>query len=307
MKGLVFDLQRFSIHDGPGIRTVIFLKGCPLQCLWCCNPESQSMQPEVEFRSSLCQHCGDCITACPENAINPNILIEASIKIDREKCTLCGVCVQVCPNSALHISGEWVETTELVQQYLKDADIYRRSAGGVTLSGGEPLAQPEFSEQILSQLYDRNIHTAIETTGFAPWESLEALIPLTNLFLFDLKHFDSQKHTRLTGIPNEQILSNLERLVNSSAKIILRIPVIPGLNDEPENVAEMVELGKRLSLPEIHLMPFHQFGKDKYVRFGRAYSLENNKGVYEVPEYSKRLEEIRSTFIYHGFIVRIGG
>jgi pyruvate formate lyase activating enzyme len=307
LKGLVFDLQRYSIHDGPGIRTVVFLKGCPLHCLWCCNPESQRMEPELEFRASLCQQCGKCISICPEDAIHPDVHISAAEKIDHKKCTNCGECVKVCPNEALRLSGMWLDSEEVFRQCIKDANDFRRSGGGVTLSGGEPLVQPEFALEVLQKLYNRNVHTAVETTGFTRWESIEPLLPFTNLFLFDIKHIQSEKHFAFTGVANERILVNLEKLARSPVEIIIRIPIIPGINDDLENLNSIAILAVRLSIPEVHLMPFHQFGKEKYSRFGYLYSLAGMKAVQDTEEGRKSLLEAQTIFSKVGITAKIGG
>jgi pyruvate formate lyase activating enzyme len=307
LKGLVFDIQRYSIHDGPGIRTVVFLKGCPLNCLWCCNPESQRMRPELEFRSTLCQQCGKCISVCPEGAINPDVHILPIEKIDRLKCTNCGECVQICPNDALRMSGQWRESEEVFQDCLKDAHAFRRSTGGVTLSGGEPLLQPEFTFEILSKLFDRNIHTAIETTGYAPWKMIESLIPYINLFLFDIKHMNPEKHMAFTGVSNKLPLENLYRLGKTHANIVIRIPFIPGYNDDLENLNAIASLAVGLSVSEVHIMPFHQLGKSKYDRFGYNYQMKNLNGVLESEKSRFALQKALTFFSEAGFTARIGG
>ena len=265
------------------------------------------MEPELEFRPSLCQKCGVCISACPENAIHADVDILPLEKVDRKKCTVCGDCVKVCPNEALRISGRWMDSNDVFDECLKDADAFRRSGGGVTLSGGEPLLQPEFSLELLQKLYDRNIHTAMETTGYADWESIEPLLPYVDLFLFDVKQTNSQKHSALTGAPNEEILENLNKLASKSAQIILRIPFIPGYNDDIENLKSIAALAIRLSIKEIHLMPFHQFGKDKYERFGSQYPLMDLKGVQDSDEGRKHLYEIQEDFNNAGINTAIGG
>jgi pyruvate formate lyase activating enzyme len=307
LKGLIFDLQRYSIHDGPGIRTVVFLKGCPLNCLWCCNPESQAPDPELEFRYSLCRKCGRCIAACPENAIHADVNIEPSAKIDRNKCTLCAACVQVCPNNALRITGEWAESDDILEQCLKDSDTYRRSGGGVTLSGGEPLFQPAFSLELLEKLYNRNIHTAIETTGYASWDTLESFLPWTDLFLFDIKHMNPVKHLEFTGVSNRSILENLERLINHKANVILRFPIIPGLNDDNETIEALGSLAIRHSINEVHLMPFHQLGKEKYRRIGRNYALDSMPAYFENADQEYKLQTIQNAFQRKGIRTQIGG
>ncbi|GAP20155.1 glycyl-radical enzyme activating protein [Leptolinea tardivitalis] len=307
MKGLVFDLQRYSIHDGPGIRTVVFLKGCPLDCPWCCNPESQNPEQELEFRSSLCQQCGTCISVCPSTAINLNVQIDPLEKIDRSLCTLCEACIQACPSRALRISGTWMETSDVLAQCLKDADTYRRSGGGITLSGGEPLYQPDFSLDLLQSFYNRNIHTAMETTGYAPWDTIEAFLPVTDLFLFDIKHTNPEKHNQLTGVPNTLILENLVKLCQNSATVVIRFPVIPGLNDDDENILAIMKIATDNGINQIHLMPYHQFGREKYRRLGRSYPLETNPLFGKQADLLYRLEKIHTMYTQHGIDCQVGG
>ena len=273
MKGIITHIQRYSIHDGPGIRTVVFFKGCPLACLWCCNPETQSFQPELEFIQKLCQHCGQCVKICPENAVNADLFCPESEKINRQKCTLCGECVVVCPSDALKIIGQKMDAEAALAVIKKDAAYYRRSGGGVTLSGGEPLSQPEFAQQLLEKCHDLNIHTALETCGQAPRKIFEQILPFTNLFLFDIKHLEPKLHKQLTGVSNELILSNLRWLHEKSANITLRFPLIPEKNMDAANLQSLARLINELGIKELNLMPFHQMGKDKYSHLGRNYQL----------------------------------
>lgn len=289
MKGLVFDIQRYSIHDGPGIRTVVFLKGCPLGCLWCSNPESQKGTIELEFRSRLCEQCGLCIPACPKNAIHPDPFIAPDKKIDLLRCDLCGECVRACPTGALHLIGHEYTAAEILQQVLKDDVFYRRSGGGLTLSGGEPFYQSDFSLELLRLCYEAGVHTAVETTGHVNWSVLAQSLPITDLFLFDIKHLDAQLHTQSTGVSNTVILANLSKLVESGANIILRIPLIPGFNLDEEHLQAVGELASRLDIKEIHLMPFHQFGRDKYPRLGRANLMGDTRGLQDTPQGGSRL------------------
>lgn len=307
MKGLVFNIQRYSIHDGPGIRTVVFLKGCPLHCLWCCNPESQNPLPELDFNRLLCQECGKCIQVCPVEAIHPDVHIDPLRKIDRQTCTLCGECVRVCPSEALRIIGEWMEPETVLQTCLKDDAIYRRSDGGVTLSGGEPLAQPEFSVELLEKLYARNIHTAIETSGVIRWNIFSGILPFTNLFLYDIKHTDPIKLLTMTGMKNDLAISNLVKLVDHPVQIILRVPIIPTINDDPENLSQIASFAERIGIREVHIMPFHQYGKDKYYRLGMDYSLHNQLSLMEQESGEQILDLARSIFSEKGLIVHIGG
>ncbi|NMC79127.1 MAG: glycyl-radical enzyme activating protein [Chloroflexi bacterium] len=307
MKGLIFNIQRYSIHDGPGIRTVVFLKGCPLSCLWCCNPESQSFAPELEFRASLCQHSGRCIAACPEDAIHPDPWVAAAEKIDRQRCTDCGACVEVCPSQALHLVGEWMAVEEALAEVLRDASYYRRSGGGVTLSGGEPLAQPDFSLAFLKACYEHNIHTAMETTGAVAWELYEKVLPFVDVFLYDIKHMDSEAHRRLTGVPNERILENARRLSRSRAQIILRLPLIPGLNTGTENLEATARLAAQLQVMEVHLMPFHQLGKDKYRHLGRTYTLEGLTDLRKNDDGRAQIQQAVEIMAAYGLETFVGG
>ena len=307
MKGLVFDIQRYSIHDGPGIRTVVFLKGCPLRCLWCSNPESQKDSIELEFRSSLCEQHMLCFGICPHAAIHPDPKVDPPRKIDFQKCTLCGDCVRICPTGALHFIGREMTTGQVFREILKDVAFYRKSGGGVTLSGGEPFAQPEFSLEILQRCYQRNIHTAVETSGQVDWDVLQKALPFTSLFLYDLKHLNTQTHLEYTAVPNELILSNLYRLVDSGARVILRIPLVPGFNMDEEHLQSVGELAARLEIEELHLMPFHQFGKDKYTRLCRPYLLGDQKGLQDTPEGRALLDQAVRLVGRPGLKVQVGG
>lgn len=304
-RGLVFDLQRYSLHDGPGIRTIVFLKGCPLRCLWCCNPESQRMSPEVEFRDHLCRRCGRCRQACPLGAVNPDLHCPPADKLDRARCTACGECARACPAGALRVVGEWMTVEAVLSVVRRDAAYYRRSGGGVTLSGGEPLAQPAFALALSRACHDANIHTAVETSGCAAWEHYQALLPYVGVFLYDFKHMRPADHKRQTGVDNELILANARRLAAAGASIVARIPLIPGHNLDDANLDATAAFVAGLGASEVHLMPFHQLGKGKYRRFGRAYALDTLAGLYEVaPE---AIQRARAHFQAHGLAVQVGG
>lgn len=307
MKGLVFDIQRYSIHDGPGIRTVVFLKGCPLRCQWCSNPESQKGAVELEFRSGLCEHYGLCIPACPKGAIHPNPLAAPEEKIDFLRCDLCGECVRACPTGALHLIGQEYTAEEILQQVLKDEVFYRRSSGGVTLSGGEPFFQPDFSLELFRLCYERGIHTAVETTGHVEWSVLEKSLPVTDLYLYDIKHLDDQIHRQYTGVSNKVILANLNRFVESGANIILRVPLIPGFNLDEEHLQVVGELASRLEIEEIHLMPFHQFGRDKYTRLCRPNPMGDMRGLQDTPEGREKIDLAVHWVSRSGLKVQVGG
>ncbi|MHB1130766.1 MAG: glycyl-radical enzyme activating protein [Chloroflexota bacterium] len=307
-KGLVFDIQRYSIHDGPGIRTLVFLKGCPLRCEWCCNPESQGAGPEIEFRSSLCQQCGHCLLVCPRGAVNVNLNVtDTAAKIDRNACDACGLCAEGCPTGALRLVGRWLTVDDVMREVLRDAAFYRRSGGGVTLSGGEPLAQPGFAAELLRACYEHNIGTAVETAGLVGWPAFEQVLPYVETFLYDVKHMDDVEHRRLTGVSNRLILENLRRLRELDAAVILRLPLIPPLNTSAENLGATADLAAELGIKQVHLMPFHQLGKDKYRRLGLDYELAERPGLRDTPEGSALLGLAQTAFARRGLEVHVGG
>lgn len=307
MKGIVTHIQRYSIHDGPGIRTVVFFKGCPLACEWCCNPETQAFKPELEFIHNLCQQCGRCILVCPESAVNPDVNCSEKEKINRRKCTLCKDCVQECPTGALKVVGESMSVEEVFDLVEKDAAYYRRSGGGVTLSGGEPLAQPEFAYEILMKCHNANIHTTIETCGMSPRNVLQKIFAVTDLFLYDIKHTDAVKHQQLTGVSNEIIWDNLRWLKEKKANVILRLPMIPGRNMDLEGFKMLSGLVKELKIKEINLMPFHQMGKDKYSHLGKKYQMEEQPDLRMDEKARKELIKIKEILQSDTILVTIGG
>lgn len=254
MEGLIFDVQRFSVYDGPGIRTNVFFKGCPLRCLWCHNPESQRIRPELMLYPEKCTHCGRCTEICGKT-FTPD-------------CTACGRCVRVCENGARKISGRTASDTEIMETVKRDVPFYETSGGGITLSGGEPLMQPEFALSLLKMSRECGIHTAVETAGFVKAEILESVIPYTDLFLYDIKGIDDVLHIRNTGVSNELILSNARLLMESGAGLRFRMPYIPGVNSgELEKVREFTG-----SFP-LELMGYHTTGVSKYASLGRSYAL----------------------------------
>ena len=307
MNGAITHIQRYSIHDGPGIRTVVFFKGCPLSCLWCCNPETQSFQPELEFRQSLCQRCGRCVEICPLVAINKDLNCQEREKINRNLCNLCGQCVEVCPSGSLNSFGENWSLQEVMKEIVKDNAYYRRSGGGITLSGGEPLSQPQFAFNLLSECFKRNIHTTIETCGEAPRLVFEQILPVTSLFLFDIKHLDSDIHQKLTGVRNKTILNNLHWLAEKKVNIILRIPLIPGMNSKKNNIMGIAKLAKEIGIIETHIMPFHQMGKDKYQQTGRDYSMQKVIELRLSPKGKEVILATQKILEDSGLIVFVGG
>ena len=304
IKGVVFNIQGYSIHDGPGIRTIIFIKGCPLQCLWCDNPESQNPYIEVEFFQDKCIHCGQCLTICDYGAINDDLLCDPILKIDRSKCQQSLKCADVCPTQALNRSGEIYTVSKLMEQVLKEAPFWRRSGGGITLSGGDPLAQPLFSKAIIQECYNRNIHTAIETTGYISTNTYRDVIEYVDLILFDLKHMDRDAHTQLCGVPNDLILTNLKETVKMDKAVIIRVPSIPHYNLTPSNITATVKLAKELDIQNIHFLPFHQLGKDKYARLGRQYTLNDLETLSYTDHQVQQAIEIAESY---GITAQVGG
>ena len=267
--GLVFDVKHFAVHDGPGIRTTIFLKGCPLRCAWCHSPESQSPEPEVAFNPDLCIGCGHCVEACLNGAQtmeHPKIL--------RERCNASGRCVEVCFAGALTMYGEKRTVGELLEEVERNRPLYETSGGGVTVSGGEPTMQPVFTRVLLGALKDRGIHTALDTCGLADWEILRDILEHVDLILYDLKHMDSTLHESMTGLPNHLILSNLERVAGLGKTLVIRVPVIPGFNDDVDHFRKMGRFLEGLGgVESVELLPYHNLGTPKYATLGREYPL----------------------------------
>lgn len=269
-KGIVFDIQRFSLHDGPGVRTVLFLKGCSLRCKWCCNPESQLPWPEIVYTKSKCIYCEKCISACPSHSL---VMTTNGIKVDYDRCNACGLCGEKCLTNALELCGKEYTVDDVVPILIKDHLYYEISGGGVTLSGGEPLLQAEFAAEVQKRLKDLRINTAIETAGFVGWESFVKVIDYTDLFLYDLKHLHEDEHKKGTGEDNKAIISNLNKLLDLGKKVIIRIPLIPRFNTEQGYIFKLIDFlnGKRIEA--IHLLPYHRLGINKYEKKGLKYEL----------------------------------
>jgi pyruvate formate lyase activating enzyme len=268
-RGIVFDIQHYAVHDGPGIRTLVFLKGCPLGCVWCCNPESQSAQPELRRLASRCQACLRCAGVCPVTAVREE---DGSVVFDRAACARCRerACVDACCSQALSVAGTWMDVETVVARVAADEEFYENSGGGVTFSGGEPFAQHEFLHALLSACRGRGIQTAVETCGHVATHVLLEAEPLVDLFLFDLKLAEGARHRLLTGVDNRLILDNLAALARrSAARISLRVPLIPGLTDDEANLSAIAVIAAKHGLDVVYLQPYHPLGRDKYEQFGR--------------------------------------
>jgi pyruvate formate lyase activating enzyme len=299
-RGFIFDIKRFSIHDGPGIRTTVFFKGCPLACRWCHNPESQSSLQELILRPNRCIRCGACLSACPHGATFQE---DGEYRVATAECQLCGTCVEVCYAEAREIVGRSMTVAEVMDQVERDVAFYDQSGGGVTFSGGEPLAQPEFLQAVVQASRGRGIHTAVDTCGYAPWPVLEGLLPYVDLFLYDLKLMDDEEHRRFTGVSNRPVLENLRALAGAGQAIVLRVPVIPGVNDGLENVRALADFAASLPhLRGIDLLPYHPTAVEKYERLNRAYSLAALR-----PPAPEDVAQIAQVLGRPGVPVRIGG
>ena len=274
-QGLIFDIRRYSLHDGPGLRTTVFFKGCPLNCRWCCNPESQAGQPELTWLRERCLGCDRCRTVCPADALQTTA--DGSNVVDPARCDVCGRCAEECPGEALQLIGRWMTAGEVLAEAASDALYFEASGGGLTLSGGEPLAQPDFAAELLRRYKhdEKGRHTAVETCGFVDWAVFERLAADVDLFLYDLKHMDPLEHQRLTGVDNRLILENARRLAQAGRSLVMRLPLIPGVNDSVQNLEATADFVAALpGVRRIDLLPYHRLGEPKYRRLGKAYALE---------------------------------
>lgn len=270
--GIVLDILRCSLHDGPGIRTTVFLKGCPLSCLWCHNPESQAPVPVLSLNPDRCCRCGACAQACDNQC---HVVDDKQHHIDRSKCIVCGKCASACPSAALEIKGRAISVAEIIAEVKKDADYYRHSGGGVTLSGGEPMLQFEFTLALAKAARDAGVHVALETSGVAPADRYRQMLPHVDLFLYDYKGTNPDLHRRHTGVDNRLILSNLEMLYAAGAAIIMRCPMVPDINDTDEHLAAIAALINRYpKLQGVEIMSYHRMGNEKARRAGLPVALD---------------------------------
>lgn len=301
-KGVIFNIQRYSIHDGPGIRTTVFLKGCPLRCLTCQNPESQAIQPELFFNADRCQGCGLCVEVCPEQAID---IFEGRSRTNRTLCNGSGQCVEVCPNEARSLMGRYVTAAEVFNEVAADDIFYQRSGGGVTLSGGEALFQPRFAMDILKLCREAAIHTTLDTCGHVKWETARRVLEYVDLVLYDFKHMDPVEHQKFTGVSNELILDNARKIHHQlSVPMLARVPIIPGCNDSLENIEATAKFIATELDPSIkvHLLPYHRLGETKYERLERVEQL-----IPVEPPDEAHLAGLQQVFESFGLTTQIGG
>ncbi len=270
LSGLIFNIMHYCLHDGPGIRTTVFFKGCPLTCWWCHNPESRSSKPNLMYFEDRCMDCGSCTEVCPNGAIRR----VGGTVVTTSKCQLCGTCVETCPAEARQLVGRRMTVSAVLRDIEKDLIFWEESGGGVTFSGGEPLAQPEFLDALLDACLERGVHTIVDTCGMAKKEALLRLAEKVSMFLYDLKLLNPAQHKVYTGVSNESILENLQLLAERRTPVTIRYPIIPGINDSDENVRDMADFLSHLGLWRIDLLPYHRTGMEKYSRLGLPYRLE---------------------------------
>jgi len=298
-RGKIFNIQHYSIHDGPGIRTTVFFKGCPLNCWWCHNPESMEIKNQIVYRDHKCIGCGDCIDLCPAKALSFG---EKGVIRNNELCTLCGRCGEKCPTNAIEMVGKDSTVLEIMKEIEKDKVFYDESGGGVTFSGGEPLFQPDLLIPLLEACKSKGIHTALDTSGYARWEVLEAVADKVDLFLYDLKHLENEAHEKHTGVPNTVILENLKKLARIHHNIWVRVPVIPGINDDEDYMEKLGEFINSLKIKKVFLLPYHDIAGGKYERLGKTYLLNDVK-----PPSGERMNELQEKLIPYGMEIKIGG
>lgn len=298
--GTIFDIKKFAIHDGPGVRTTVFLKGCPLSCWFCHNPEGQSSEVELLLRSGRCNRCGDCVDCCPRDAITLN---EEAVQIDRYRCDLCGACVDVCLPGALELAGREVSVGEVMAEVEQDVVYYDQSGGGVTFSGGEPLAQPSFLLALLRACRERGIRTALDTSGYAAPGVFRRIAGHVDLFLYDLKLMSEERHREFTGVSVAPIHDNLRWLSEQNASVVVRFPLLPGINDDGDNLRAIGEFLSSLAvLYPLDILPYHRMGVDKYVRLDRGYRMPDLE-----PPSRERLGAVVGQLSGYGLRVTVRG
>lgn len=307
---LISDIQFYCLNDGPGIRTAVFVKGCPLQCEWCHNPETQSATQELYWKRALCTQCGKCMEVCPRDAINAPIDPEISKssdstyhKIIRENCNNCMACVDVCLYGALTTVGEEYDIDYILGEVERDLPFYKNSGGGLTITGGEPLMHAKFTTELARRASEKGINVCVDTCGQCAWELLERLAPYVDIFLYDLKHLDGAEHKKRTGVDNRRILENLRNLSAMGKRIWLRLPLIPGYNDSPEYLQRVIEFLKSLPHPveKVDLLPFHNWCQDKYGWLGKKWEMQEVDSI----DYGD-CKELTQMFESQGFMVSLG-
>ncbi len=296
---LIFNIQKFSLHDGPGIRTTVFFKGCPLSCRWCHNMESQNPNPEAMLRLDNCTGCASCVSSCPQEAIS----IEGDrSSTQRSLCTTCSSCLISCPQNLRTVCGESMNLQVLLEEVLKDRVFYERSGGGVTCSGGEAMSHIDFLQPFLNACKAEGLHTAVDCSGQVPWEAFERILPVTDLFLYDLKAMDEEVHRLYTGVGNSLILENLRRLSDRTKNIWIRLPLIPGVNLNEEHIEAAIDFLRPLGLKRVHLLPFHPLGRSKAPQLGLSFAM----GETPAPD-PHQIQTIKTRLIASGFEAHIGG
>jgi pyruvate formate lyase activating enzyme len=298
--GFIFDVKRYAINDGPGIRTAVFFKGCPLECWWCHNPEGQSPNPQLMYRQNRCNASRACIDACPRGAVR----WENGSITDWELCDQCGECAEACFAGAREMVGREISPSGLMAEISRDVPFYDQSGGGVTFTGGEPMAQIDFLVDVLGLCKEQQIHTTVDTSGNSSWEKFSLILPIVDLFLYDLKLIDPVQHRKYTSVSNELILRNLKKLSEIEAHLIIRIPLIPGINDDAENIEQSASFMAALpTLDGVEIMPYHDIGKAKFEALGMIYKLPDTKSPSR--EKVEAVEQLFST--YHLPVIKHNG
>ena len=297
-KGIIFNVERYTVHDGPGIRTTVFFKGCPMRCWWCHNPEGQSKRFELVYKQGRCDGCGECANSCSTSAIT---LLSNRVAITRKRCIVCGACAGRCPTEALSVAGEEMSVEQVMTIIEKDMPFYGESDGGVTFSGGEPLQQPDFLEALVKECVERNIHVALDTCGYAPSNVMDRFLDKIDLFLYDIKIIDPAKHRKYTGVSNELILENAKRIASEGARLSISIPIIPMINDGEDDIDKTGKFIASLGNVEwVSLLPYHRMGIDKYGNLGKRYKLKD----VQTPS-PQRMETIKEKLETFGLRVRV--